>query len=122
MVDTFAAFQQFVWDRLPMRRHLCGRERVNDIVSVVVQEWPEVVMENCQSGDTAEIVATSELVKSTKRHLALMYGDREFGFLWVFILNIVAGQVIAIIIAWWRRNHRNHAKLTSWRKEWIHGQ
>lgn len=120
-IDNFSMFQNMIWDSLPMRKHACGREKVFDIVAVVVQEFPEEAMSNSQSGDTAEVLAVKQLVASTKRHLALAYGEREFGFIWMFILNLMVGQIIQLIISWWRRAPQNPGKLKVWRRKWING-
>jgi len=120
-IDNFDKFQQWVWDSLPMRKHACGKERVFDVVAVVVQEWPDEALANCRSGDTAEVIAVKDLVASTKRHLALAYGEREFGFIWMFILNLMVGQIIQLIISWWRRSSQNPSKLRVWKRKWNNG-
>lgn len=120
-VDNFENFQQWIWEQLPIRKHACGKEKVFDVVAVVIQEWPNAVLSSCKSGDSTEVFAVRDLVRSTKRHLALAYGERDFGFLWMFVLNLIVGQIIQIVLAWWRRAPQNPAKLKLWRRRWING-
>lgn len=113
-----------MWDALPLRKFLAGRERVYDCISVVVQEWPddefalaEVAMKD--SGDRKkQSVVIKDLMLNVKRHLHLAYGEVEFGFIWTIILQALLWELIHLICEWWRKRSENRMALLKWQKQW----
>lgn len=119
MVDpAYTAFQDEVFERLPLRKHLAGRERVRDCISVVVQEWPDEQFALATGDPKAEATCVRDLMKSSKRHLHLCYGDREFGFIWATILSALLYELIIILIEWWRDKRENRMALLHWQEQW----
>lgn len=104
-----------------MRKHALGREGVYDAVAVCVQEWPDDVFCQTKSGDTGEVVATGELIKTVKRHMALTYGEQKFGTIWLLALQILLPIIVDQILRWWRRRKENQGKLRIWRRKWVNG-
>ena len=115
--DPYQHFQRYVWNRIPIRKYLCGHERVFDIVAVLVQEWPVAAIDQSKSGDTQEVVALEELAKSIKRHLALVYGDLQWE-LWETSLWPVIWQCIFSALHWYRDSESNARDLWRWRSKW----
>lgn len=121
--QSLLQFQREVWEGLPKRKHLAGKEKVFDIVSVVVQEWPFTEADAEPSANKAELLKTTRrLTKSVKRHLQLLYGDTEFRSVWVVFLQIVVAEIIRYVLAWWLRDKRNRRRVTLWRRKWIEPQ
>ena len=118
---TLSDLQDYVWESLPMRKHAVGREAVSDCVAVIIQEWPDDVLEHTQSGDTGELVATQELTKTVKRHMALAYGEQKFGTIWLLALQILLPIIIDLVLRWWRSRRDNRGKIRIWRRKWING-
>lgn len=119
MVDqSFTAFQEEVWRRLPLRKYLAGKERVFDCISVVVQEWPDEQMALATDDAKAEAVAIRDLMKNAKRHLHLAYGERDFGFIWATILSALLYELIIILIEWWRKKKENRMAILRWQESW----
>jgi len=118
-IKTLQDFQEFIWQGLPMRKHALGREGVYDAVAVCVQEWPDDVFCQTKSGDTGEVVATGELIKTVKRHMALTYGEQKFGTIWLLALQILLPIIVDQILRWWRRRKENQGKLRIWRRKWV---
>lgn len=118
---NYEEFQTFIWNQLPVRKHKVGRERVNDILAVVVQEWPDDQLSACKSGESPEVHSLDELVKTVKRHLALSYGEEKFGSLWMLALSIIIPQIIQLVLAWWRRKKGHQGRLRVWRRKWVNG-
>lgn len=115
--EEYTQFQRYVWNRLPMRKYLCGHDRVFDIVSVIVQEWPVQAIDNSRSGETGEVVALEELANSIKRHLALVYGDFQWD-IWQHSLMPIAWQCIFTTLHWYRGSDSNAQDLWRWRSKW----
>lgn len=119
---TFDNFVDHVWSKLPLRKFLAGRERVYDAVAVIVQEWPDVELSETEFGSKEELRLATLLVGTTKRHLALAYGDRDFSSIWLLVLNIVVAQIISIVLEWWRKSKTNRGLIRSWRRKWVDEQ
>jgi hypothetical protein len=121
--QSFASFQQQVWDARPLRKFLAGRERVNDCIAVVVQEWPDEQFAVSDASDRqAEGVVVRELMQNVKRHLHLAYGEREFGFIWTIILQALIWELVKLILQWWRERKENRMALLRWQKHWRKGE
>lgn len=120
-MKTFDDFRERIWEDLPARKHAIGKEAVFDAIAVVVQEWPDDILSQTKSGDTGEIVATRELAKTVKRHMALTYGEQKFGVLWLLALQILLPILIDQILKWWRRRKENQGRLRIWRRRWVNG-
>lgn len=118
---TLEQFQQYIWDSLPPRKHMLGKEVVFDVVAIVVQEWPDEVLSATKSGDTGEIVAATELAKTVKRHLSLTYGEQKFGTFWIIALQILLPVLIDLVMKWWRRRKDHQGRLRIWRRKWVNG-
>jgi hypothetical protein len=119
MVDSeYRQFQEYIWQQLPLRKLLAGKERVFDCISVVVQEWPDEQFALATGDQKLEATAVRDLMKSSKRHLHLAYGDREFGFIWATILSALLYELIVITIEWWRKRKENRMAILSWQDHW----
>lgn len=122
---TLPQFQEYVWNQLPERqRERAGREMVNDLVAVVVQEWPDDQLSQSSSGGDMEAATLGELRKTVTRHMQLMYGDKEdekYGFAWVIILQIILPIVINKVLEWWRKRKENQGRIRIWRRKWVNG-
>lgn len=115
---SYRKFQEQVWNQLPLRKFLAGKERVFDCISVVVQEWPDEQFALATGDSKAEATAIRDLMKSSKRHLHLAYGDREFGFIWATILSALLYELIIILIEWWRKRKENRMAILCWQEQW----
>lgn len=115
---SYRKFQEEIWQQLPLRKFLAGKERVCDCISVVVQEWPDEQFALSTGDPKAEATAIRDLMKSSKRHLHLAYGDREFGFIWATILSALLYELIIILIEWWRERKENRMALLHWQDQW----
>jgi hypothetical protein len=119
---TYAKFQQQVWDALPLRKLLAGRERVNDCLAILVQEWPDDQFAQSDAADRkAEGIVVRGLMQSVKRHLHLAYGEKEFGFIWTIILQALIWEIIKLILQWWREKKDNRVAMLQWQKQWREG-
>jgi len=111
--------QRYVWGRLPLRKYLCGHNKVFDVVAVLIQEWPVHAIDNSQSGDTPEVHALEELVRSCKRHLALAYGETEWD-MWASTMRHVIWQSMWVMLQWYRSDSENRSALVRIRSKWRH--
>ena len=87
-----------VWDSLPMRKHLLGRERVGRIVERALREWPIPVLYQCDAGQT-QIVA-----KHFARRLERQEREYGMGFLASIILAAIISEIVKKIVQRWLDN------------------
>lgn len=114
--------QDMVWDRLGFRKYAAGREAVNDLVSVGIQEWPADRLVGAVSGSTAEILAMDQLKDAMRRHIQLTHGhEPRFGFIWTIILAAVISEIVKILLAWWWNNRQNQESMLELKRRWTHG-
>jgi hypothetical protein len=91
-----------VYDRLPWRLRLAGREVVSRVVEDAVRLWPVPVLRQCDAGEAA--VVGSFLARSLKRR-SHQYGT---GIILTLILSALISEAVKILLRWWleRREHR----------------
>ena len=87
-----------VWDSLPMRKHLLGRERVGRIIERALREWPIPVLYQCDAGQT-QIVA-----KHFARRLERQEREYGMGFLASIILAAIISEIVKKIVQRWLDN------------------
>jgi len=116
--EDYLHFQQAIWKQLPKRKWLAGQDRVNDCIAIVVQEWPDEQFALAESSGGDRKAVERELARQVKRHLALAYGDEDFGFIWAIILQAVLTQLIVLIFQWWKDRKENRMALLKWQQFW----
>jgi hypothetical protein len=87
-----------VWDSLPVRKHLLGRERVGRIIERALREWPIPVLYQCDAGQT-QIVA-----KHFARRLERQEREYGMGFLASIILAAIISEIVKKIVQRWLDN------------------
>ena len=115
---TLADLQEHVWRRMPLRKHLAGRQAVDDITALIVENWQGEYM-GAAANDAERAVVAKAIAAAVKRGHQWQSGKdaNEYGFLWTLILQAVVSAAIQLILKWWleRRSHR--AMLTVWQHE-----
>lgn len=90
------ALEQYVWDRLPLTRHVMGRQRVSRVVRRTLREWPIGVLRQCNDAE-CEIVG-KQLARSVERQERAEYG---MGFFGLIILSAIVSEIVKILIRRW---------------------
>ena len=121
---SFETLQEYVWQKLPRRRTMVGKEAVFDAVSVAVQEWPSQQFEafsGIAEGETsdAETAALKDLEGNIKRQMNLVYGDRKFGSVWIIALQFILPIIIRLVYDWWRKRKENKDRLSAWQSKLV---
>lgn len=118
---TLEQLQAWVWSELPVRKNLAGKEAVFDAVSAAVHEWPDELLSSSPAGSDQEMAAMLSLSKSVRRHMALVYGEKQFGSIWIVALQILLPLIVDLILKWWRRRKEHRARIRMWRRKWVNG-
>lgn len=88
--------EQYVWERLPARKMLLGRARVNRIVTTTLRGWPVPVMRQCDEAE-GDVVG-KYLARSIERQERAEYG---MGFLASIVLAAIISEIVKILIRRW---------------------
>lgn len=114
--------QELVWDRMPARKYVAGREFIYDLTLAAIQEWPAEKMLHIQSGTSAEVLQMNELKASLKRHITLTHGhEQRYGFIWTLVLSAVISELVRVLLNWWWNNRKNREHMAEWQKRWRNG-
>lgn len=116
--STLKQFQEYVWESLPPHRLRAGREVVDDLVALAIQEWPADVLSQAEPGSEEEKAALHGLLVSMKRQAELLYGQVKFAGLWLIALQILLPIIINKILEWWNGRKDNRRRLLMWRRKW----
>lgn len=88
--------EQYVWDQLPARKFLAGRQRINRLTHRTLRNWPVPVMSQCDEGEGQ--VVGKYLARSIERQERAEYG---MGFFAAVILSALIGEIIKILLRKW---------------------
>lgn len=119
MTDELTHFQDFVWESLPVRKEVAGRETVDDLILVLIQLWPDEYLEACERGSGGDTVCMESLALDSERILTLIYGDDRYRIMLMLGMQVVTYRTINLMNDWWRRKKANRVKLEEWRKNWV---
>ncbi|MFM8735392.1 MAG: hypothetical protein ACKOC8_09380 [Pirellulales bacterium] len=90
------AIEQYVWDRLPVSKHVAGRARVSRVVRRTLREWPIGVLRQCNDAECQ--VIGKHLALSIERQERAGYG---MGFFGLVILSSIVSEIVKILIRRW---------------------
>jgi len=115
---TVADLQQHVWRRLGLRKWLVGRDEVDLITRLAVENWQTSYYEAADSDRERAIVSEGTLAAVKRAHSAVGgYGEQEYGMIWVLLLGSVASAIIQVLLRWWLEKRANRALMLVWQYE-----
>lgn len=108
---TLADLQEQCWQSLPpIRKRMVGRETVNDLVTLSVENWAGEYLAACQDNEQRQVYVHALLQQVKRGHqLATGREPAEYGFVWAFLLQAVASAVIQWLVQWWLDRNANRA-------------
>jgi hypothetical protein len=115
---TVADLKLWVWRHLGLRRHLVGRQVVDDFVELAILHWEPEHLNHCHDDRQRGIVCESVL-RSVKRGYQVV-SDRdpqEYGIFWAIVLQAVASLVVQLILRWWLETRMNRVRMLVWQTE-----
>ena len=109
---THSEMRGYVYARLPLRKHLLPRERIDELVDQAIANWPSEVLSQCRGDDDyAEVMEAN--VNSLRRRIRA----NDYGFVWTIILSALASAVIELLLKWWLERRANRVLMLVWRQE-----
>lgn len=115
---TVADFKLWVWRHVGIRRHLVGRQTIDDFTELAIQHWEPQLLNQCADQTQREVVL-EEVLKSAKRGYQVVSGKEpeEYGFFWALVLQAVASIVVQLVLRWWFESRMNRVRMLVWQQE-----
>lgn len=102
----------------PLRRRILGRERVNDIITMAIENAPiEYINHVVVEGDGQEVLLKS-WEADVKRCYCLICGDEvTFGPLFWILIGPIVQLLLKKLLEWWFESSSHRVLLAGWKKE-----
>jgi len=93
--------EDHVWREMGSKKHAVGRWRINRLTRRCVKRWPE--------GDEVTLPAV-ELIEADE------HKDVQMGIILTLILGAIIQEIVRILAAWYRENHKNKVLMMGFKK------
>jgi len=94
--------ENHVWREMTdVKKHAVGRWRINRLTRRCVQRWPE--------GDEVTL-PTIELIEADEHR------EVQMGIILTLILGAIIQEIVRILAAWYRENHKNRVLMMGFKK------
>lgn len=115
---NLAQLQSHVWRHAPLGKFMCGRQTIDDLVQLTVENWETEYMNSARDWQSRRAVCDSILASVKRGHqLASGKDTTEYGFVWSFLLQMLAAAVIEIVLKWWLERPNNRVWLVAMKSE-----
>ena len=113
-----ADLKLLVWRKVGIRRHLVGRQVIDDFTELAVQHWESEAFSHAVDPEQREIVK-QQVIASVKRGYQVVSGRevQEYGMFWALVLQAIASIVVQLILEWWLDRRMNRVRMLVWRQE-----
>jgi hypothetical protein len=104
-----------LWRELPvLRRNIIGREKVDDIITIAIEQCPLEFFQHISQGSNEQDVALAAWGQSVKRG----YGEEaQFGPLFWILVSPLIQYLLKRLLEWWFESRANRVKMAGWRRE-----
>lgn len=115
---TLDELRVYVWRRAPLGKFMVGRETIDDLVQLTIENWEPEYLNACED-DAARQAVCASMLASVKRGHQLASGKepQEYGFFWAFVLQMLASAVIQIILRYWQERASNRVWIVTMKAE-----
>jgi hypothetical protein len=119
-VVKVADLKLWVWRNVGIRRHLVGRQVIDDFTELAVQHWEGEAFTHAVDPDQREIVK-QQVISSVKRGYQVVSGKEveEYGIFWTLVLQAIASIVVQLILEWWLDRRMNRVRILVWQQELL---
>lgn len=93
--------EDHVWHEMGSQKHAVGRWRINRLTRRCVKRWPE--------GDEVTL-PTIELIEADEHR------EVQMGIILTLILGAVIQEIVRILAAWYRENHKNKLLMIAYKR------
>lgn len=90
---------------------LAGKRNVSELTLSAIEHWEGEALNKCQGNDENTQIIAESMVRAVGRD------HKEYGFLWMFLLQAVAVAIIQELIRWWFKSASNRVFMVAWQAE-----
>lgn len=115
----FADLQEKMWRELPFfRRNVVGRERIDDLVAIAVEQSPIEFIQHVSRGSDEQDVLIEAWAASVKRGYCLVRGsdEAEFGPLFWILISPLLQILLKKLLDWWFESRTNRVLMAGWQR------
>jgi len=110
--------KEHVWKRLPMRKYMVGRQLVDDLTTLAIENWESEYLGHTTDEEGREIVAMSIASRVKRAHQWQSGRDpQEYGMFWALVLGAVVSSVVQVLVKWWFERQVNRVLMAGWQQE-----
>ena len=116
---TIEELKDLMWQELPvLRRNLVGRDRIDELVLISVEQCPIRFVEHVCQGGGGEEVILSAWGQSVKRGHCLLHGHQnvQFGPLFWVLVGPLLQIMLKKLLEWWFESNRNKLLMAGWQR------
>jgi hypothetical protein len=108
-----------IWDSLPpVRRRVVGRERVDDLITMSIENYPIHLCQHIQSESPEGEVVLAVWSQSVKRGYCLIYGeDKTFGPLFWILIGPIVQIILKKLLDYWFSSGAGRVLLSGWKRD-----
>jgi hypothetical protein len=115
----FADLQEKMWRELPFfRRNVVGRDRIDDLVTIAIEQSPIEFIQHISQGSNEEEVLIATWSRSVKRSYCLVRGadEAEFGPLFWLLISPLLQILLQKLLEWWFESRTNRVLMAGWQR------
>ncbi len=110
--------KDYVWRRAPLGKVMVGRHVMDDFVHLTVENWECEHLNACVEEASRRAVCASMLASVKRGHQVTSGKEtQEYGFIWAFLLQMLAAAVIQIILRYWQERASNRVWIVAMKAE-----
>lgn len=117
---TIRELQARVWSELPfLRRHIVGRDRVDDLVSLSIEQAPVDLLKHVSGNPTSQQVVLAAWGQSVKRSYCLIRGstdEKQLGPIFWILIGPLLQALLSRLMDWYFRSPKNSALMRGWQR------
>lgn len=116
---TQSQLREQLWCELPLvRKSIVGRERVDDIITIAIEQSPIEFCRHISRGSIEQDVVLAAWGQSVKRGYCLIYGEEaQFGPLFWLVVGPIVQIILQKLLDWWFASRSHRILLEGWRRE-----
>lgn len=110
---------QWVWQQLPMRKVMIGRQRVRSLTDLAIENWEPQNFAAAAGSETQQELVVRSVVNSIRRMDEVMAEEdtKQYGFIWMLLLSGLVSLIVQLILKWWSAEEKNRVLMAGWQKE-----
>jgi hypothetical protein len=116
---TIDELKELAWLELPvLRRNLVGRDRIDELVTIAVEQCPIQFIEHVSDGGCQRDVILSAWGQSVKKGHCLLHGENNvtFGPLFWVLVGPLLQIMLKKLLEWWFESSRNKLLMAGWQR------